>query len=57
MIANGDYQFTCLVSTDGVPVPMPYNFFFVDQTIYGQICILSQSNLSIFLFENILRLK
>jgi len=37
--------------------PMPYNFFFAEQTFFAQICVLSQSNLSISLFENILRLK
>jgi hypothetical protein len=33
--------------------PMPYNFFFAEQTFFAQICVLSQSNLNIFLFENI----
>ena len=37
--------------------PMPQNLFFAEQTFVAQICVLSQSNLSISLFENILRLK
>jgi hypothetical protein len=34
---------------------MPYNFFFAEQTFFAQICVLRQSNLSISLFENILK--
>ena len=34
---------------------MPYNFFFAEQTFLAQICVLRQSNLSISLFENILK--
>ena len=34
---------------------MPHNFFFAEQTFFAQICVLSQSNLSISLFENILK--
>ena len=36
---------------------MPQNFFFAEQTFFAQICVFSQSNLNISLFENILRLK